>query len=142
LSVFYFLSLREGDKGGQGVGVRDKERIEERFGPLWSGGEAVVCRGRVRTISEVKRAFDLSGEDIVAIDLTSLPEDRFAFRFYDGDDRCIVVFVADADGTIHEEHRAHIAEWLGDVYYESGALAFDPEALLLVLKETMGGKGR
>jgi hypothetical protein len=117
------------------VGVRDKELIESRFGPLWSGKTEILQAGRARTLSEVKRSFDLTGGDVVAIDLHELPEGTFAFRFYDGDDRRIVVFVFDAQGEILEEHRAHIAEWLGDLYHESGALAFDAEAMVHILRK-------
>ncbi|MBP2676125.1 MAG: hypothetical protein H6Q84_2965 [Deltaproteobacteria bacterium] len=116
------------------MGVRDKELIVGRFGPLWSGRDEISVGGRTRTLMEVKRTFDLDADDIVAIDLHALPEGGFAFRFYDGDDRRIVVYVIDADGEIREEHRAHIAEWLGGSYYDSGALAFDPEAMVLFLR--------
>ena len=117
-----------------GMGARDKELIEGRFGPLWSGKDEIPIGGRTRTLREVKRTFDLMADDVVAIDLQELPEGGFAFRFYDGDDRRVVVYVFDADGEIREEHRAHIAEWLGDSYYDSGALAFDPEAMVLFLR--------
>jgi hypothetical protein len=46
-----------------------------------------------------------------------------------------VVLVCDADGGILEEFRAHIAEWLGELYYESGALAYDAEAMLHLLRK-------
>ncbi len=71
----------------------------------------------------------------MAIDLHELPEGRFAFRFYDGDDRRVAVFVFDAEGRIIEEHRAHIAEWLGDLYHDTGGLAFDPEAMVHILRK-------
>jgi hypothetical protein len=116
------------------MGVRDKERIEERFGPLWSGGNEIRLGGRVLTLLEVKRAFDLACAEVVAIDLHKLPDDTFAFRFYDGDDRRVVAYVFNAQWEILEEHRAHIAEWLGDRYYDSGALAFDPEAMAYLLR--------
>ena len=117
----------------------DKQIIEERFGPLWSGAREASLGGRIRTISEVKRAFDLEAEDVVAIDLVALPEGKCAFRYYDGEDRRVVVFVFDAGGEILEEHRAHIAEWLGDLYHETGALAFDAEAMLHVLQKKLAG---
>ncbi|MEW6721570.1 MAG: hypothetical protein AB1346_14080 [Thermodesulfobacteriota bacterium] len=116
------------------MGIRDKELIESRFGPLWSGKTEVVLCGRTRTLLEVKRMFDLAVEDVVAIDLVELPGDVCAFRFYDGDDRCVVVFVFDGEGEIREELRAHVAEWLGDVYHDTGALAFDPEAMVHCLR--------
>jgi len=119
------------------VSALDKETIEKRFGPLWSGKPEVTCGGRTRTISEVKRAFDLMAEDVVAIDLVEVSGGRAAFRFYDGEDRRVVVFVFDEDWEILEEHRAHIAEWLGDIYHETGALAFDAEAMLHILQKKL-----
>ena len=119
------------------MGSRDKEIIEERFGLLWSGGQEVSIAGRTRTISEVRRAFDLAAEDVLSIDLVGLPGDRCAFRYYDGQDRRIVVFVFDAQGEILEEYRAHIGDWLGDIYHETGALAFDPEAMIHILRKKL-----
>jgi hypothetical protein len=117
------------------VSIEDKELIETRFGPLWSGKAEIAFRGGVRTLRDVRRALDLAGEDVMAIDLRELPGEQFAFRYYDGDDRRIVVLVCDAEGGILEEFRAHIAEWLGELYYESGALAFDAEAMLHLLRK-------
>ncbi len=117
------------------MSIEDKELIETRFGPLWSGKTEIAFRDGVRTLREVKRALDLSGEDVMAIDLCGLPGGTFAFRYYDGDDRRIVVLVCDAEGEILEEFRAHIAEWLGDLYYESGALAYDADAMLHLLRK-------
>jgi hypothetical protein len=117
------------------VSIEDKELIEKRFGPLWSGKDAFAFRGGVRTLRDVKRALDLTGEDVMAIDLRELPGETFAFRYYDGDDRRIVVLVCDADGGILEEYRAHIAEWLGELYYETGALAYDADAMLHLLRK-------
>jgi hypothetical protein len=48
-----------------------------------------------------------------------------------------VVLVFDAEGEIVEEHRAHIGEWLGDIYHETGALAFDPEAMVHLLRKKL-----
>ena len=117
------------------MSIEDKVLIETRFGPLWSGMTEIAFRGGVRTLRNVKRALDLTGEDVMPIDLHELNGGTFAFRFYDGDDRRIVVLVCDADGGILEEHRAHIAEWLGELYYESGALAYDGEAMLHLLRK-------
>ena len=97
------------------MSIEDKELIETRFGPLWSGKTEIPFRGGVRTLRDVKRALDLSGEDVMTIDLRELPGGTVAFRYYDGDDRRIVVLVIDEEGEILEEFRAHIAEWLGDL---------------------------
>ena len=120
------------------MSIEDKNQIETRFGPLWSGKTEIPFRGGVRTLREVKRALDMAGEDVMAIDLHELTGETFAFRFYDGDDRRIVVMVCDAEGGILEEYRAHIAEWLGELYYESGALAYDAEAMLHLLRKKSG----
>jgi hypothetical protein len=117
------------------MSIEDKELIETRFGPLWSGKTEIAFRDGVRTLRDVKRALDLSGEDVMAIDLCDLPGGTFAFRYYDGDDRRIVVLVCDAEGGILEEFRAHIAEWLGELYYETGALAYDADAMLHLLRK-------
>jgi len=117
------------------VSIEDKERIETRFGPLWSGKAEIAFRGGVRTIREVRRALDLAGDDVLAIDLHELPGGTFAFRYYDGDDRRIVTLVCYAEGGILGALRAHIAEWLGDLYYESGALAYDAEAMLHLVRK-------
>ena len=109
--------------------------IETRFGPLWSGKTEIAFRGGVRTLRDVKRALDMTGEDVMAIDLGELPGGKFAFRYYDGDDRRVVVLVIDEEGEILEEFRAHIAEWLGELYYESGALAYDADAMLHLLRK-------
>jgi imidazole glycerol phosphate synthase subunit HisF len=117
------------------VSIEDKELIEQRFGPLWSGKTEISFQGGVRTFRDVKRALDLAGEDVMSIDLHALPDGTFAFRYYDGDDRRIVVLVIDAEGEILEEFRAHIAEWLGELYYETGALAYDADAMLHLLRK-------
>lgn len=123
------------------MSIEDKELIETRFGPLWSGKTEIAFRDGVRTLRGVKRALDMTGEDVMGIDLHELTGETFAFRFYDGDDRRIVVLVCDAEGGILEEYRAHIAEWLGDLYYESGALAYDAEAMLHLLRKKNGEAG-
>jgi hypothetical protein len=117
------------------VSIEDKELIETRFGPLWSGKTEIAFRGGVRTLRDVKHALDLTGEDVMGIDLHELQDGTFAFRYYDGDDRRIAVLVCDAEGGILEELRAHIAEWLGELYYESGALAYDSDAMLHLLRK-------
>ncbi len=92
------------------MGALDKERIEGRFGPLWSGSGEILVAGRVRSLLEVKRTFDLMAADVVAIDLHELAEGGYAFRFYDGDDRRLVVYVFDAQWEISRAWP--ISEWL------------------------------
>src|SRR4030042_3120345 len=93
-------------------GRSEKEQSEREFGALWSGGKSVTIGDRIYTMIEMKKALDLWADDVVGIDLQTLPDDLFAFRFYDGDDRRVVVFVLDAELNIVRELRAHIAEGL------------------------------
>ena len=78
---------------------------------------------------------------MVGIDLHALPEGLFAFRFYDGDDRRIVVFVLDAELNIVRELRTHIAEWLEDEYYNSGIEAFLADRMVGQLHRKVKGEG-
>ncbi len=118
----------------------EKEMIEKEFGPLWSGVDAVTVGDKIFTAVELKRALDLWASDVVGIDLKVLPDEKFAFRFYDGDDRCIVVFVLDAELNILRELRAHIAEWLEDAYYESGMEAYFAGDMVKMLRAKVTGE--
>lgn len=117
-----------------------KEQIEMEFGPLWSGGDTVTVGDRIYTAIELKRALDLLADDVLGIDLQALPNGLFAFRFYDGDDRRIVVFVLDRELNIVRELRAHIAEWLEDEYYKSGIEAFLADRMVGMLRRKVKGE--
>jgi len=120
--------------------MSEKEQIEKEFGALWSGGKSVTIGDRIYTAIEMKKALDLWADDVVAIDLQPLPDDLVAFRFYDGDDRRVVVFVLDAELNIVRELRAHIAEWLEDEYYKSGFEAFLPDRMVGMLHRKVKGE--
>jgi hypothetical protein len=122
-------------------GMSNKEQIEGEFGALWSGGASVTIGDRIYTMIEMKKALDLWADDVVGIDLQALPEGLFAFRFYDGDDRRVVVFVLDAELNIVRELRTHIAEWLEDEYYKSGIDAFLPDRMVGQLHRKVTGEG-
>lgn len=117
----------------------EKEQIEKEFGPLWSGIDSISVGDRIFTGIELKKAFDLWAADVVGIDLHVLPDDLFAFRFYDGDDRCVVVFVFDRELNIVRELRAHIAEWLEEEYYASGIEAFLAGKMVQLLRRKVKG---
>ncbi len=117
----------------------DRILIEREFGPLWSGVDTITIGDRIFTLAAVQKAFDLAASDIVGIDLRALPDRKFAFRFYDGDDRRIVVFVFDEQLNISAEHRAHIAEWIGDDYYASGLRAYVPSEMIFMLRRKVEG---
>ena len=56
------------------MSLQDKEQIETRFGPLWSGKTEVAFRGGVRTFRDVKRALDLAERSIGGINLARMVE--------------------------------------------------------------------
>ncbi len=120
--------------------MSEKEQIEKEFGLLWSKEDSVTIGDRIYTAIELKRALDLLADDVVGIDIQTLPDDLFAFRFYDGDDRRIVVFVLDRELNIVRELRAHIAEWLEDEYYKSGIEAFLADRMVGMLRRKVKGE--
>lgn len=124
------------------MAAREKDIIESEFGPLWSGADAVTVGDKIFTAIELKRALDLWASDVIGIDLKVLPDETFAFRFYDGDDRCIVVFVLDAKLNILRELRAHIAEWLEDEYYASGMEAYFAGDMVKMLRAKVTGESQ
>jgi hypothetical protein len=114
--------------------------IEKEFGPLWSGTDSLLVGDKVFTAMEIKRAFDLVADDIVAIDLHAKTEGQYAFRFYDGDDRCIAVFVFDRDLNITRELRAHVGDWLEEDYDNSGMEAFFAKNMVRMLRRKVQGE--
>lgn len=120
--------------------ITEKQMIEEEFGPLWSGTDSLTIGEKVFTVMELKRAFDLWADDIVGIDLHVLPGGLYAFRHYDGDDRCIVVFVFDGELNIVRELRAHIADWLEKDYYNSGMEAYFAGNMVKMLRRKVLGE--
>ncbi len=84
------------------------------------------------------KAIDLLAADILFIDLVALVENRFAIRYYDYDDRRVVVLEMDDSFSIGEEHRAHVAEWLEDIYHELGVKAISPYELICHLMDLYG----
>jgi hypothetical protein len=115
------------------MGVIDKELIESRYGRLWSGVEVVSIEGKEYSLRDLKVAFGVLAEDVEGIDILEMGEGSWAFRYYDGDDRCITVLEFDKTFHVIEEHRAHIAEWLGESYYDLGIQAFISANILNIL---------
>lgn len=122
------------------MGAREKERIEVETGPLFSGGETVVVRGTTATVRDICRRFDLLADGIIPLDLTCLGDDRFAVRVYDGEDRCVAAFVFDSRLKLLDEIRAHVAEWLGDDYFNAGIDAFLAEKMAYRLWRKVQGE--
>jgi hypothetical protein len=118
------------------MGVKDKELIESKYGKLWTGKDMITIGDKIVTKQDALRVFGIIG-DSVPIDLVVLAENHYAFRYYDGDDRCVGVLEFDEKFILLMEHRAHLADFLEDdsEYYEMGVKAFMPEEVARFLRE-------
>jgi hypothetical protein len=96
-----------------------REEFERRYGPLWSGAPSLAIDGTTYELWDVLRRIGFGSEGIRLIDAPAAGPGRYAIRFFDGEERRIVCLELMADLTIVEEHRVHIAEWLGDGYFET-----------------------
>ncbi len=94
--------------------------IESRYGKLGKGKAAVMIGDAEYDVETALARLDLAMEDTWPLDIVPVGENVFCVRYYDGQDQRIVAQEFDADFKLLEEHRAHIAEWIGeDAYYES-----------------------
>ena len=110
----------EGLRRRQGIGVVSlREEFERRYGPLWSGASSLSIGGATHELDDVMQRMGFGFEGIKIIDAPAVEAGRWAIRFFDGEVRCIVCFEFGEDLTLLEEHRVHIAEWLGDAYFET-----------------------
>ncbi len=96
-----------------------REEFEQRYGRLWSGASSLEIGGVTYELEEVMHKIGFGFEGLKLIDAPRVEAGRAAIRFFDGEVRCIVCLELGEDLTILEEHRVHIAEWLGDAYFET-----------------------
>ena len=94
--------------------LRGRALIESRFGPLWSGQQAVTVDGTEYDIAALTFRMGLNFEDARTIDVLEVSVGRFVVRYYDGEDQRIVAHEFDERFRILREKRAHRAEWLGE----------------------------
>jgi hypothetical protein len=103
---------------GQGVKVATRrEEFERRYGTLFSGARSLVIEGAPWSLDDAMRRAGFGFEGVKAIDAPRTEDGRYAVRFYDGEERRIVCLELDASFNYLEEHRVHIAEWLGEDYF-------------------------
>ena len=91
--------------------------IESRFGPLGSGKQVLSIRGETLAAGELLHRMGLDFDDAKPIDLICVAENRYAVRYYDGQDQRVVAHEFDGDLKFVEETRAHVAEWIGEEAY-------------------------
>lgn len=92
--------------------------IEGRYGPLGSAGQSLTIRNVVYSASDLLVRMGLNYDDSRAIDAGALPDGRYVFRYYDGQDQRVVALEFDADFRCLEEVRAAFPDGMGnDEYY-------------------------
>ncbi len=94
--------------------MKGTEVIESRYGPLGSGGQSVTVRNTVYSISDLLVHMGLNFDDSRPIDVLTLSDDRYVFRYYDGQDQRVVAVEFDSDFRNLGEIRAQFPEWVGD----------------------------
>ncbi len=99
------------------AGGNDPALIESRYGPLGSGGQALTIKGTLHSVSELLVRMGLNFDDSRAIDAMALTEERYVFRYYDGQDQRVVALEFDADFRTLGEVRARFPESVGDKEY-------------------------
>ncbi len=107
----------------------DRARMEKRFGQLGDGLVDLTINGRVYDLYALLEALGLAFEDIRPIDAHVMGENLYAVRYFDSEDRSIVAYEFDADFRRVSETIVHIAEWMGDEYYEFNWGAWCPWTL-------------
>ncbi len=96
-----------------------REEFERRYGPLWSGASSLDIGGMPYELDDVMERLGFGFEGLKIIDAPAVEAGRWAVRFFDGESRQIVCLEFDANLVLLEEHRVHIAEWLGDDYFKT-----------------------
>jgi hypothetical protein len=99
--------------------LRGRALIEERFGPLFSGGQSLAIGAQEYDMPALLLCMGLNFEDSKSIDVQTVSDGHYVVRYYDGQDQRIVAHEFDANFRFLRETRAHIAEWIGeDAYFE------------------------
>ncbi len=97
--------------------LKGPELIESRYGPLGCGAQTLTIRGVVYTAPELLVRMALNFDDSKAIDAMTLPDGRYVFRYYDGQDQRVVALEFDEDFRSLGEVRVQYPEWIGDEEY-------------------------
>jgi hypothetical protein len=93
--------------------------FESQYGPLGTGAPRVRAREGTLELVEVMRRLGLDFDGNRPIDAPAAGDGRHAIRYFDAEERRMVCCVFSEDFRFIEEHRVHIAEWLGDAYFQT-----------------------
>ncbi|MFQ5882942.1 MAG: hypothetical protein ACE5I9_10805 [Candidatus Methylomirabilales bacterium] len=109
---------------------QERKRMEERFGEIGEGLTELTLQGKRYDLYQLLKGIGMDHADIRPIDAHTVDEpNRFAIRYFDLEDRCIVVYEFDPEFRYLGEVRAHIDEWMGTDYYDFPWAIFCPESI-------------
>lgn len=120
-----------------------RRNIEERYGKIGTGGKLLFIDGVPMTLSKLSRKLMMQYEDVIPIDAGTLDGDRYWIRYYEGEQRKVIVLEFDREFSIVGENGADIMDWLGEDYFRIHWRAFCPaggeEWLGADMSKTKGG---
>jgi len=99
--------------------AEQRAAFEASFGRLGTGASQVRIGPKSIALEEVMHRLGLGFQGNRVIDAPELGEGHHAIRYFDGEDRRIVCYEFADDFSYLAEHRVHIAEWLGDEYFNT-----------------------
>lgn len=107
----------------------DRAWMEKRYGELGTGRLDLTINGRLYDLYALLEVLGLAFEDIKPIDAHVMRENLYAVRYFDPEERSIVAYEFDADFRRVGEVIVHIAEWMGDEYFDFNWGAWCPWTL-------------
>ncbi len=107
---------------------QDRKRMEERFGEIGKGQVELTIRGKRYDLYQLLRMVGMDHADVRPIDAHQLGPDRFAIRYFDGEERLVVAYEFGPDFGYLGECCAHIDEWMGSEYYSFPWAVFCPDS--------------
>lgn len=103
-----------------------RRTIEERYGKIGTGGKILFVRGVPMGLNTVSRRLALTYADLIPIDGGTLPGGTHWIRFYDGDQRKVLVIEFNERFEFTGENGADIMDWIGDDYFRIHWRVFCP----------------
>jgi hypothetical protein len=120
-----------------------RRTIEERYGLIGTGSKLLFLQGTPMGLSKISRKMALLYDDLVPIDAGTLPSGIHWIRFYEGEQRKVMVLEFDGEFRTVGETGADIMDWIGDEYFKIRWRAFCPAGGEEWLGADMSkGKGR
>ena len=103
-----------------------RKKIEERYGLIGTGSKLLFLHGTPMGLKKISRKLALLYEDLVPIDAGTLPSGVHWIRYYEGEQRKVIVLEFDDEYNFVGETGADIMDWIGDEYFRIRWRVFCP----------------